>query len=61
MKLTTCPYCGDDNVVIESSEPLDTQITSVYRFKVWMCIFLCRLCQTHFTVELDDLERKEYL
>jgi len=61
MKLVNCPFCGSDDVGYEISEKLDTPITQGYRFKIWICTFLCRLCQTHFTIELDDEDRKEYV
>lgn len=57
--MVTCPYCSSDDCAYEDSHELKTVVK--YRFKVWVCNFFCRLCQTHFTIDLDNEDRREYL
>jgi DNA-directed RNA polymerase subunit RPC12/RpoP len=57
--MITCRNCGSDDIALQASKPLETDIK--YRILVWVCTFFCHTCGQEFEKDLDDEDRKEYL
>ena len=59
--MITCRHCGSDDIALQESQVIQSDVTKSYRFKVWSCIFMCHTCGQEFAQDLDDEDRKEYL